>query len=126
MPIPVRLGGPVAPRRPRHPAANVAAAPTPPRSPRPLIGHWPRPSWTRSLGIPRSMKETTVFVQVIQGRVSDATQVRQGLDDWLARLAAGAEGWLGSTAGVTDEGTFVAVARFESAESARRNSGRAE
>jgi hypothetical protein len=67
-----------------------------------------------------------VFVQVIQGRVSDATQVRQGLDDWMARLAAGAEGWLGSTAGVTDDAMFVAVARFESAEAARRNSGRAE
>jgi hypothetical protein len=67
-----------------------------------------------------------MFVQVIQGRVSDATQVRQGLDDWVARLAAGAQGWLGSTAGVTDDGTFVAVARFDSAEAARRNSGRAE
>ena len=67
-----------------------------------------------------------MFVQVIQGRVSDATQVRQGLDDWRARLAAGAQGWLGSTAGVTDDGTFVAVARFDSAEAARRNSGRAE
>jgi hypothetical protein len=67
-----------------------------------------------------------VFVQVIQGRVSDATQVRQGLDDWMARLAAGAEGWLGSTAGVTDDAMFVAVARFESAEAARHNSGRAE
>lgn len=67
-----------------------------------------------------------MFVQVIQGRVSDATQVQQGLDDWMARLAEGAEGWLGSTAGVTDDAMFVAVARFESAEAARRNSGRAE
>jgi hypothetical protein len=67
-----------------------------------------------------------VFVQVIQGRAGDATQVRQGLDDWMARLSAGADGWLGSTAGVTEDGTFVAVARFESAEAARRNSGRAE
>ena len=67
-----------------------------------------------------------MFVQVIQGRVSDATRVRQGLDDWMARLAEGAEGWLGSTAGVTDDGTFIAIARFDSAEAARRNSGRAE
>jgi hypothetical protein len=67
-----------------------------------------------------------VFVQVIQGRVRDATQVRQGLDDWIARLAPGAEGWLGSTAGVTDDGMSVALARFDSREAAQRNSGRAE
>ena len=67
-----------------------------------------------------------MFVQVIQGRVSDATQVRHGLDDWMARLAPGVDGWLGSTAGVTDDGMFVAVARFDSAEAARRNSGRAQ
>ena len=30
------------------------------------------------------------------------------------RLAAGATGWLGSTAGVTEDGTFLATARFES------------
>ena len=67
-----------------------------------------------------------MFVQVIQGPVSDAAQVRASLDDWMARLAEGARGWLGSTAGVTDDGTFVALARFDSAEAAERNSGRAE
>jgi hypothetical protein len=67
-----------------------------------------------------------MFVQVIQGRVSDATQVRQGVDDWMARLAPGAESWLGSTTGVTDDGTLIAVVRFDSAEAARRNSGRAQ
>ena len=67
-----------------------------------------------------------MFVQVFQGQVSDASQVRDAAEDWLQRLAPGAEGWLGSTMGVTDDGTFVAVARFESAEAARRNSGRAQ
>jgi hypothetical protein len=67
-----------------------------------------------------------VFVQVFQGRVTDAQQVRQLLDDWVERLAPGAEGWLGSTAGVTDDGTLVGLARFESAEAAQRNSGRAQ
>ena len=67
-----------------------------------------------------------MFVQVIQGRVSDATQVRQGIDDWMARLAPDAEGWLGSTAGVTDDGTSLAVVRFDSAAAAQRNSGRAQ
>lgn len=67
-----------------------------------------------------------MFVQVFQGQVSNADQVRQALEDWMQRLSPGAEGWLGSTSGVTADGTFVGVARFESAEAARRNSGRAQ
>jgi hypothetical protein len=67
-----------------------------------------------------------VFVQVFQGQVSDAEQVRLATEDWLERLAPGAEGWLGSTIGVTDDGYLVGIARFESAEAARRNSGRAQ
>jgi hypothetical protein len=66
-----------------------------------------------------------VFVQVIQGQVTDARQVKQALDDWMERLSPGAEGWLGSTAGVTADGTFLASARFASAQAAQRNSGRA-
>lgn len=66
-----------------------------------------------------------MFVQVFQGQVADAGRVRQALEDWVQRLAPGAEGWLGSTAGVTDDGTFIGVARFADAEAARRNSGRA-
>jgi hypothetical protein len=38
----------------------------------------------------------------------------------------GASGWLGSTAGVTEDGRFIALARFASEEAARRNSGRPE
>jgi len=67
-----------------------------------------------------------VFVQVFQGQISDVEQVRQATEDWLERLAPGAEGWLGSTMGVTDDGYLVGIARFESAEVARRNSGRAQ
>ena len=48
------------------------------------------------------------------------------LGDWLAHLAPGAQGWLGSTTGVTDDGTFVGVARFASREAAMRNSERPE
>jgi hypothetical protein len=65
-----------------------------------------------------------MFVQVIRGKVSDPEQVRAALDLWSERLAAGASGWLGSTAGVTRDGRFVALARFESQEAARRNSDR--
>jgi hypothetical protein len=67
-----------------------------------------------------------VFVQVIQGQVADAEQVRAALDRWARELAPGATGWLGSTAGVTDDGRFIALARFESEEAARRNSDRPE
>ncbi|HJU97400.1 MAG TPA: hypothetical protein VJ644_05455 [Jiangellaceae bacterium] len=67
-----------------------------------------------------------MFVQVIQGQVSDAAAVRAAFDGWIQDLAPGAEGWLGSTAGVTEDGRFIAVARFESEDAARRNSNRPE
>jgi hypothetical protein len=67
-----------------------------------------------------------VFVQVIQGQVTDAGKVRAALDRWVQELAPGATGWLGSTAGVTDDGRFVGLVRFESEQAARRNSDRPE
>ena len=67
-----------------------------------------------------------MFVQVIQGHVSDAAAVRAAFDRWIQDLAPGADGWLGSTAGVTEDGRFIALARFESEEAARRNSDRPE
>jgi hypothetical protein len=67
-----------------------------------------------------------MFVQVIRGQVTSPEQVHAALDRWSGQLAAGAEGWLGSTAGVTGDGRFVALARFESEQAARRNSGRPE
>jgi hypothetical protein len=67
-----------------------------------------------------------VFVQVIQGRVSDPAAVHAALDRWVQELAPDATGWLGSTAGVTDDGRFIALARFESEDAARRNSDRPE
>jgi hypothetical protein len=70
--------------------------------------------------------EVNMFVQVIQGHVSDAAQVRAQLDRWAAEVAPGAVGWLGSTSGVADDGTLIALARFESDEAARQNSDRPE
>ena len=67
-----------------------------------------------------------MFVQVIQGHVSDADRLRSRLDTWVAELSPGAEGWLGSTSGVTDAGQMVTLVRFESEEAARRNSERPE
>ncbi len=67
-----------------------------------------------------------MFVQVIQGQVSDAAQVHAQLDEWVARVAPRAVGWLGTTSGVTDDGKLVALARFESEEAAQQNSERPE
>jgi len=67
-----------------------------------------------------------MFVQVIQGRSSNGDGLRAAMDRWMEDLAPGAVGWLGSTAGVTDDGRAIAVARFESEEAARRNSDRPE
>ncbi|MFG2003551.1 hypothetical protein ACGFNU_30760 [Spirillospora sp. NPDC048911] len=67
-----------------------------------------------------------MFIQIIQGRISDAAEVKDALDRWVRELAPAARGWLGSTAGVTGDGTLVAFARFESREAARRNSDRPE
>ena len=67
-----------------------------------------------------------MFAQLIQGRTSDAEAVRTALDKWMEELQPGSIAWLGSTIGVADDGRFVAVARFESAEAAARNSERPE
>ncbi len=67
-----------------------------------------------------------MFVQVFQGQVADPDQARTALDRWVQDLAPGASGWLGSTAGVTEDGRFIALARFESEEAARANNDRPE
>jgi hypothetical protein len=67
-----------------------------------------------------------MFAQIIQGRTSDAEGLRAAVDRWQRDLAPGATGWLGSTGGATDDGRFLAVVRFESAEAAARNSQRPE
>ncbi len=63
---------------------------------------------------------------MFQGQVDDAAAARAALDKWVDELAPEAEGWLGSTGGVTDDGMLVASARFESEAAARRNSDRME
>ena len=67
-----------------------------------------------------------MFIQVIQGQVEDRAALNEALDRWAAELAPGASGWVGTTAGVTDDGEFVILARFHSAAEARRNSERPE
>lgn len=67
-----------------------------------------------------------MFMQVIQGRASDRQCLRRQLDRWQSELRPGAEGYLGSTGGVTDDGRYLGCVRFESAEAARANSVRPE
>jgi hypothetical protein len=67
-----------------------------------------------------------VFIQVIQGRATNPGGLQEEMDRWMVELQPGAEGWLGSTSGTTDDGRFISVVRFESAEAARRNSDRPE
>jgi hypothetical protein len=67
-----------------------------------------------------------MFVQVIQGQVSGAGEMRAAWDRWVQELAPGAAGWLGSTGGGTDDGRFISLVRFESEDAARRNSDRPE
>ena len=67
-----------------------------------------------------------MFIQVIQGKVRDADQLNRLMERWREELMPGATGYLGTTAGVSDDGTFVALARFESPDAARANSERPE
>jgi len=67
-----------------------------------------------------------MFVQVIHGQTSDAEEMHVAMDRWATDLAPSAIGWLGTTAGVTADGRFIAFAQFTSAEDARRNSDKPE
>jgi hypothetical protein len=67
-----------------------------------------------------------MFVQVMEGRVRDVEGLRAQIDKWRAELAPGAQGFLGTTAGTTADGNFIALVRFESEAAARANSDRPE
>lgn len=67
-----------------------------------------------------------MFVQIIQGRTSQPQALVDAFDRWKADLSSDATGWLGSTGGVTEDGRFIFVVRFESEEAAMANSARPE
>jgi hypothetical protein len=67
-----------------------------------------------------------MFAQVIQARTSDEGALRARMEEWDRNLKPDAEGFLGSTAGVADDGEVILIARFTSQEAARRNSDRSE
>lgn len=67
-----------------------------------------------------------MFIQVITAKVLDEESLKRQVDRWEADVRPGAEGFLGSTSGITDDGKLIVLARFESEEAARRNSERPE
>ena len=67
-----------------------------------------------------------MFVQVITGKTKDPAGVRRQDERWRADVMPGAKGFLGSTIGIADDGTFYAFARFADEAAARANSARAE
>lgn len=67
-----------------------------------------------------------MFVQLIQGSTSDPQGLRRQVERWRAEIRPGAEGFLGSTAGVAADGTVFVAARFASEAAARANSDRPE
>jgi len=67
-----------------------------------------------------------MFVQVIEGKVSDKDGLHRQMERWESEIRPGAAGFLGSTGGVTDDGVGFAIARFVSAAEAKANSERAE
>jgi hypothetical protein len=71
-----------------------------------------------------SLHFSEVFVQIIQDRAIDPSGICKELNRWQRQLATDADGWLGSTAGTTEDGWSVVVVHFASEEQARRNSDR--
>jgi len=67
-----------------------------------------------------------MFIQVIQGHCRDVDEARRLGDEWLEKLSPGADGWLGTTFGTTDDDQLLGVVRFDSHEAAERNSARPE
>jgi len=60
-----------------------------------------------------------LFVRAVRGKVADPRAAFAAMDDRVATFKATASGYLGSTAGVASDGTFIALLRFESAQASR-------
>lgn len=67
-----------------------------------------------------------MFVQFIRAQVDDEAAVRRMMERWELELRPGAEGFLGSTGGITSTGEMITIARFADEGAARRNSDRPE
>jgi hypothetical protein len=67
-----------------------------------------------------------MFMQVVTGRATDPAAFQRLGELWDEKVAPVAGGYLGSTAGLTDDGRFVVASRWESAEAAAANNDRPE
>lgn len=67
-----------------------------------------------------------MFAQIIRGKVTDPAAIRPVVERWMREIGPSATGWLGSTSGITEDGQLFVLVRFDSAESAKANSHRAE
>jgi hypothetical protein len=67
-----------------------------------------------------------MFIQVIEGKTSDAAGFRRFLEERRPEAMKGAIGFLGATTAIASDGTVVTMARFESAEQAAKNAARPE
>jgi hypothetical protein len=67
-----------------------------------------------------------MFIQIIQGRATNPPGIHRDLGRWQRQLAADADGWLGSTTGITEDGWSITVVHFASEAHARRNRDRPE
>jgi hypothetical protein len=66
-----------------------------------------------------------MFIQVIKSRTSHPDEVRELAESWRSDVGA-PPGWLGSTFGITADGTVLGIVRFASREAAMANSDRPE
>ena len=67
-----------------------------------------------------------MFVQIIEGRTSDAEALAARGRTWESTAGKGAVGFLGVTSGVTADGRAVTIVRFESEAAALANAERPE
>ena len=67
-----------------------------------------------------------MFVQIIEGLTNDREALERLGERWEEELRPGADGFLGATMGVTDDGRVVNIVRFESEAHGRANSERPE
>ncbi len=67
-----------------------------------------------------------MFIQIIQGSVTDPEALKRSIARWQSEIKPGASGYLGSTSGITPDGRSITLVRFESEEAAQANSDRPE
>ena len=67
-----------------------------------------------------------MFVQVIEGRTTDEAALRRLVERWDSDVKPGATGFLGTTAGVSADGTAIAFVRFVDEAAAGWNQRRPE